>query len=132
MTSQKMTTNRRNIMTTKIDDAIDTDELHELEGLIKEMKGEGFNVYKRSLPFEINEVVALNIPTFSEAALLVRAMKLTTKEVNNNGITKIIFYDILPNTVKVDDLLFNNEVMTTVGNSRRNVAMRYFDLGEIV
>ena len=116
--------------TLMIEDAVNIEDVHELEGMIKELKGEGFNIFRRFLPFGINKVVALNVPSFADAALLIRAMKLKTVENVKDGQLQVIFYDILPNSVKLDDLLYNDGVMTTVGNKRKDVASAYFDIGE--
>ncbi len=113
-----------------IDLAETSDDTNELEGMIRELKGEGFHIYQRSLPFGTNRIVAMNVPTFKEAMILVRGLKLKTKEEELNGKMRVIFYDILPNTVKIDDLLYNQDLMTTVGNKRKDVANAYFDLGD--
>lgn len=108
---------------------IESEAVSEIESLIKEMKGEGFNVFVRSLPFGINKVVALNVPTFKEAQTLVKALKLKTeiKDIEGNNI--LVFPDILPNSVKLDDLLYNDSELTNVGNNKRKVAEAYFDIG---
>lgn len=118
------------MMNLTIEETIESNDINELEGMIKEMKGEGFNIFKRSLPFGLNQVVALNIPSFKDAMILVKAMKLKTKEETRNGETTVTFYDVLPNTVKLDDLLYNDQQITTVGNKRKDVASAYFDIGE--
>ena len=107
----------------------ESQDTSELESLIKELKGDAYNIYKRSLPFGINKVVALNVPTFKDALLLVKAMKLKTKEHDTDNGKQVIFYDILPNKIKIDDLLYNDSNVTTAGNKRKTVAEAYFDLG---
>lgn len=108
---------------------VESEAVSEIESLIKELKGEGFNIFRRSLPFGVNKVVALNVPTFKDALLLVKSMKLKTIEKDTDDGKQIIFYDILPNTVSLDDLLYNQSEMTTVGNKKKTVAEAYFDLG---
>ena len=113
----------------EIIEIVESEAVSEIENLIKELKGERFNIFRRSLPFGVNKVVALNVPSFKEALLLVKAMKLKTVEKDTDDGKQIIFYDILPNSVKLDDLLYNQSPVTTAGDKRKAVAEAYFDLG---
>lgn len=108
------------------------DELEDMVAALKDYGVTCYRIYKRSLPprKEFNKVVAFNLPSVADAMILIKARKLIPNEVVIDGVTHIVYYDVLPDNISSDDIFYNDAKRTTVGNAKKKVAERYFGMDE--
>lgn len=101
-----------------------------LEDMVKELKGDvTYRVYKTTLPSMQHKPVAQSFDTPEEAFQFCKTMKLETKETfDGEGNRTLVFYQVLPEGKKFEDIYHNYSRITTVGNDRKKVARNYLDL----
>lgn len=85
-------------------------------------------IYKRSLPEGLNKVIAQNLPTYEDGLKICKVMKFKIHEENDNGNTRIVYYEILPDTKEYKDFTYNDCAASTVGNDKKKASLLYFGL----
>lgn len=113
--------------------------MSDLDDMVKELKKDStYVIYKRTLPpksetniLGINKIVAQNIESYAEAVQFCKTMKLETRQrLDDDGKNQIIYYDILPEGIRLKDVYYNDPKITTKGNDRKKVAIEYMGLGD--
>ncbi len=105
-----------------------------LEDMIAEIKAQNtYSVYKRSVPIAqpttLNKVVVQNLPSYEAGIQFCKTMKLEAKlEYLEDGSTRVIFYDVLPDTPQYKNVFYNEAKITTIGNDKKKAARNYMDL----
>ncbi len=105
-----------------------------LEDLINEIKAQHtYSVYKRSVPIAqpttLNKVIVQNLPSYEAGIEFLKTMKLEAKVENlEDGSSRVIFYDVLPDTPQYKNVFYNDSKITKVGNDKKKVARNYMDL----
>ncbi len=103
--------------------------MDDLEEMLEELKNEQtYVIYKRSLPPGINKVIAQNIPSYKDALEFIKTMKLKTHDVMDGDNKVVIYYDVLPEGLRLKDVYYNDPKITTVGNNRKRAAINYMGL----
>lgn len=103
--------------------------MNELEDLVADLKKDTtYVIYKRSLPPGINKVVSQNLESYKDALSFCKTMKLKTHDVMDGDNRIVIYYDILPEGLRLKDVYYNDSKITTEGNDKKKVARHYFDI----
>lgn len=104
--------------------------MSDLEDMIEELKDkETYVIYKRSLPPRISKIIAQNLESYKDALAFCKTMKLQTHEKNDEqGNRYMVYYDILPDGLRLKDVYYNDPKITTKGNDKKAVGRSYMDL----